>query len=113
MKIRVGVFFGGKSVEHEVSVISGLQAYNAFNKEKYDLVPIYITKENELYTGEAIADIANYRNIPELLKKSARVFLQFRGGADRRGVSRGARRECGGRLPAGIFEALQYPVRGL
>ena len=75
MKIRVGVFFGGKSVEHEVSVISGLQAYNAFNKEKYDLVPIYITKENELYTGEAIADIANYRNIPELLKKSARVFL--------------------------------------
>ncbi len=75
MKIRVGVFFGGKSVEHEVSVISGLQAYNAFNKEKYDLVPIYITKENELYTGEAVADIANYRNIPELLKKSARVFL--------------------------------------
>ena len=52
MKIRVGVFFGGKSVEHEVSVISGLQAYNAFNKEKYDLVPVYITKENELYTGE-------------------------------------------------------------
>ena len=75
MKIRVGVFFGGKSVEHEVSVISGLQAYNAFNKEKYDLVPVYITKENELYTGELIADIANYRNIPELLKKSTRVFL--------------------------------------
>ncbi len=75
MKIRVGVFFGGKSVEHEVSVISGLQAYSAFNKEKYDLVPVYITKENELYTGELIADIANYRNIPELLKKSTRVFL--------------------------------------
>lgn len=75
MKIRVGVFFGGKSVEHEVSVISGLQAYNAFNKEKYDLVPVYITKENELYTGELIADIANYRNIPELLKKSTHVFL--------------------------------------
>ena len=33
MKIRVGVFFGGKSVEHEVSVISGLQAYNSFDKE--------------------------------------------------------------------------------
>ena len=75
MKIRVGVFFGGKSVEHEVSVISGLQAYNAFNKEKYDLVPVYITKENELYTGELIADIANYRNIPELLKKSTHVFM--------------------------------------
>ncbi len=75
MKIRVGVFFGGRSVEHEVSVISGLQAYNAFDREKYEPVPIYITKENELYTGEAVADIANYKNIPELLKKSTRVFL--------------------------------------
>lgn len=79
MKIRVGVFFGGKSVEHEVSVISGLQAYNAFDRSKYDLVPIYITKENELYTGEPIADIANYKNIPELLKKSTRVFLMCEG----------------------------------
>lgn len=75
MKIRVGVFFGGKSVEHEVSVISGLQAYNTFDRTKYEPVPIYITKENELYTGEAVGDIANYSNIPALLKKSTRVFL--------------------------------------
>ena len=77
MKIRVGVFFGGKSVEHEVSVISGLQAYNSFNREKYEPIAIYITKENELYTGDAIADIANYKNIPELLKKSTRVFFMY------------------------------------
>lgn len=75
MKIRVGVFFGGKSVEHEVSVISGLQAYNSFDRDKYEPIPIYITKDNELYTGEAIADIANYRNIPALLQKSIRVFF--------------------------------------
>lgn len=75
MKIRVGVFFGGKSVEHEVSVISGLQAFNSFNREKYEPVPIYITKDNELYTGEAVSDISNYKNIPELLKKSTRIFL--------------------------------------
>lgn len=75
MKIRVGVFFGGKSVEHEVSVISGLQAYNSFNRDKYEPIPIYITKDNELYTGEAIADIANYRNIPVLLQKSIRIFM--------------------------------------
>lgn len=80
MKIRVGVFFGGKSVEHEVSVISGLQAYNSFDKEKYDPIAIYITKENELYTGECIADIGNYKNIPELLKKSIRVFLMCNDG---------------------------------
>lgn len=75
MKIKVGVFFGGKSVEHEVSVISGIQAYNAFDREKYEPVPIYITKENEMYTGEAVGDIKSYRNIPELLKKSVRIFL--------------------------------------
>ena len=75
MKIRVGVFFGGKSVEHEVSVISGLQAYNSFNKDKYEPIPIYITKDNELYTGEAVGDIANYKNIPALLQKSVRIFF--------------------------------------
>lgn len=75
MKIKVGVFFGGKSVEHEVSVISGIQALNAFDKEKYEALPIYITKENEMYTGEAIGDIKNYKNIPELLKNSIRIFL--------------------------------------
>ena len=74
MKIKVGVFFGGKSVEHEVSVISGIQALNAFDREKYDTVPIYITKENEMYTGEAIGEIENYKNIPALLKKSIRIF---------------------------------------
>lgn len=80
MKIRVGVIFGGKSVEHEVSVISGLQAYNAFDREKYEPVAIYLTKENELYIGELIADISNYKNIPELLKKSTRVFFMCNGG---------------------------------
>ena len=75
MKIKVGVFFGGKSVEHEVSVISGIQALMAFDKEKYDAIPVYITKDNEMYTGEAIGDIKNYKNIPELLKNSIRIFL--------------------------------------
>lgn len=79
MKIRVGVFFGGKSVEHEVSVISGLQAFNTFDRAKYEPIPIYITKENELYTGEAVGDIANYKDIPTLLKKSTRVFLMCEG----------------------------------
>lgn len=61
-------------MEHEVSIISGLQAYNSFNREKYEPVAIYITKDNELYTGEAVTDIANYRDIPALLQKSIRVF---------------------------------------
>ena len=75
MKIRVGVFFGGKSVEHEVSVISAIQAVNAFNRDKYDVIPVYITKNNELYVGEGVGKIEEYRNIPALLKKSTRVIM--------------------------------------
>ncbi|MDE6725335.1 MAG: D-alanine--D-alanine ligase [Ruminiclostridium sp.] len=75
MKIRVGVFFGGKSVEHEVSVISAIQAVNAFNRDKYDVIPVYITKNNELYVGEGVGKIEEYRNITALLKKSTRVIM--------------------------------------
>ena len=54
MKIKIGVFFGGRSVEHEVSIISAIQAINNLDKEKYDVIPVYITKENEMYVGEKI-----------------------------------------------------------
>lgn len=74
MKIRVGVFFGGKSVEHEVSVISALQACNAMNKDKYEIIPVYITKQSELYVGEKIGQIEYYNNIPKLLKESRKVI---------------------------------------
>ena len=57
MKIRVGVFFGGKSVEHEVSVISALQACRSLNTDKYEIIPIYITKNTEFYIGENIGKI--------------------------------------------------------
>ena len=74
MKIRVGVFFGGKSVEHEVSVISALQACRSLNTEKYEIIPIYITKNTEFYIGENIGKIEAYKNIPALLKESSRVI---------------------------------------
>lgn len=75
MKIRVGLFFGGNSVEHEISVITALQAAEYIDKEKYEVVPVYITKDNRFFTGEEIGKVENYGNIPELLKKSTRVLL--------------------------------------
>lgn len=80
MKTRVAMMFGGKSVEHEVSVISGIQAYMAMNTDKYDVIPVYLNKENEMYIGEGVGDIKSYRNIPELLKNSQRVVLMNEGG---------------------------------
>jgi D-alanine-D-alanine ligase len=79
MKIRVGVFFGGRSVEHEVSIISAIQAIHAFDRAKYDPVPVYITKEGDLFAGDALDKIKEYRDIPALLKKSQRVFLHREG----------------------------------
>lgn len=76
MKIKLGVLFGGKSVEHEVSIISALQAVASINREKYDVVPIYMTKKNEFYIGEEIGKIESYRDgIPQLLKKSQQVLM--------------------------------------
>ena len=73
MKIKVGVFFGGNSVEHEVSIISATQAIMAIDKNVYDVVPVYITRKNEFYCGENIGKVESYSNISELLKSSQRV----------------------------------------
>ena len=75
MKITVGLFFGGPSVEHEDSVITALQAYYAFEDERYEIIPIYMTKDSRLFVGESIGDIEAYRNIPELLNKSTQITI--------------------------------------
>ena len=63
MKTNVAVFFGGRSVEHEISVLSALQAINAMDTEKYNIVPIYITKQGRWFTGENLLDIQNYKDL--------------------------------------------------
>ena len=78
MKIKIGVFFGGKSVEHEVSVITAIQAIENIDKNKYDVIPIYITKDNKMYCGNFIGDIKQYKNIENLLHISSQVTLAQR-----------------------------------
>lgn len=80
MKTKVAVLFGGKSVEHEVSVISGIQAIMAMDKEKYEIIPAYLTKENDMYIGPDIGDIAAYKDIKGLLARSNRVVAVREGG---------------------------------
>ena len=75
MKLRLGVIFGGESVEHEVAVISALQAINSIDKEKYDVVPVYIAKNRIWYTGKDLLDIKNFRDIDLLLTKVKPVTL--------------------------------------
>ena len=74
MKAKIAVFFGGNSVEHEVSIITALHAVENIDRNKYDVLPIYITKNNKMYAGEKIGNIKNYNNIPKLLKESTQVI---------------------------------------
>lgn len=76
MKTTIGVFFGGRSTEHEISVISASQAMHAINKDKYDVVPIYISKQGKWYTGNALLDIQNYRNTTELLAQVEEIYME-------------------------------------
>jgi D-alanine-D-alanine ligase len=52
VKLRVGILFGGRSGEHEVSLLSAASVLNAIDKEKYDVVPIGITKDGRWLTAE-------------------------------------------------------------
>ena len=76
MKTNVAVFFGGRSVEHEISVISALQAINAFDADKYNIVPIYISKQGRWYTGLNLLDLKNYRDLNKLVAEAEEVFMR-------------------------------------
>lgn len=81
MKIKVGVIFGGESVEHEVSIISAIQAMNKMDQEKYDIIPIYITKDREWYTGDMLKDIEVYEDLDLVKKYGKNVVLYYKNGS--------------------------------
>ncbi len=74
-KIRAGVFFGGPSVEHEVSVITAMQAIQAMDPDRYQVVPVYVTKQGDFYTGGHLSQLTAYRNIPAALEQAQKVIL--------------------------------------
>lgn len=75
MKTNIAVFFGCRSVEHEVSIISAVQAMASIKREKYDVTPVYVTKTGEMYTGEKLFEIEGYKNLPSLLKTCKKVHF--------------------------------------
>ena len=52
--LNIAVFFGGKSSEHDVSVVTALQMMENLDRKKYRIIPIYITREGDWYTGEKL-----------------------------------------------------------
>lgn len=110
----VGVFFGGRSVEHEVSVITALQAINAFPAAQLTPVPVYIGKNGSWYTGGTLTSIDAYRDIDRLTASATRVTL--RPEPDARGALQplGERRGLlgGGQRPAALLDVALPLVHG-
>ena len=75
MKIKVGVFFGGESCEHEISCITANQVLHALDSDKYEVIPVYIAKNRDLYTGDELFDLSNYYSLNELVSKLKKISL--------------------------------------
>ena len=68
------VLYGGKSVEHDISIITALQTMNNINKEKYNIIPLYLTRENKFVILNNFLDINTYI---KPIKKFKKVELNF------------------------------------
>ena len=61
MKKQVGVIFGSRSCEREVSIISAVQLMRHADPQKYNVIPVYIHEDGTWYTGEALKDLKTYQ----------------------------------------------------
>jgi len=75
MKLNIGVIFGGKSLEHELSILTAIQAMDNIDKERYEVVPIYITKDLTVYTGGMLRFIDSYKDFDLIRKYATKVNL--------------------------------------
>jgi len=72
---RVAVLFGGRSVEHEISIITALQLIEALDSSRFEPVPVYIAKDGSWYSGDSLAEKGFYRGLPDSLRSLRRVAL--------------------------------------
>jgi len=105
--IKVGVFFGGRSVEHEVSVITAQQAMAAMPAGRLTPVPIYIAKSGAWYTGAPLLELERYRDIDRLIAASTRVTMHPEPGSGGELVETGSRR---GLLGGGPRDVARFDV---
>jgi D-alanine-D-alanine ligase len=74
-KLVIGWFFGGRSTEHEVSVVTAVQAYENLDKSKYEVIPIYVSKAGEFYTSPKFWDLKNYKDVDSLLLSATKIIM--------------------------------------
>ena len=80
-KIQLGVAFGSRTCEHEVSIISAVQLMLNVNREKYDVIPVYISQKGEWFTGEPLKDIKTFTPFDPFRKGILPVHLDLTAGS--------------------------------
>lgn len=75
MKLSIGVIFGGRSLEHDLSVLTAIQAMDNIDKERYEVVPIYITKDLTFYSGGMLRYIDSYKDFRLIDRYATKVNL--------------------------------------
>lgn len=75
MKLKIGVIFGGNSLEHEISILTAIQAMDNLDEEKYEIVPIYIAKDYTWYAGGLLRHIDSFNNFNLIEKYAKKVNL--------------------------------------
>ena len=78
--MTVGVVFGSRSVEHEVSIITAVQAMDAMDPRRYDVVPILITKAGKWITGPLLRGSADPDFLPMLAGQAAALSREMAAG---------------------------------
>ena len=88
MKLSIGVIFGGKSLEHELSILTAIQAMDNIDKERYEVIPIYIAEDLTFYSGGMLRYIDSYKDFNlinryakkvNLINKNGKFILQTTG----------------------------------
>lgn len=74
-KKNVAVIFGGRTTEHDVAVITGVQFMENMNKEKYNIIPVFIDGNGVWYTGDVLFDINSYKHFEDVKSKLTEVYI--------------------------------------
>ena len=74
-KKNICVMFGGRCVEHEIALISGLQLIEAMDRELYNPIPVYIAQSGKWYTGTELLKRDFYRGLPQCLESLQEVTV--------------------------------------
>lgn len=73
--INLAVLFGGRSIEHEISVITGLQAILALDPQKYHILPVYCAMNGKWYTGGSLFEKSFYKKLPSAYEQLTEITL--------------------------------------